>query len=88
MICQRGDMVVGGRMSPRFIWLGLALIFTPVCSAADVDWSGPYLGAFVGYAEANDAWDDSAAPGAPQISPEGIMLGGFAGYAHDAQPLI
>lgn len=74
-------------MSPRFIWL-VALFFPPVCAAADVDWSGPYLGVFAGYAEANDAWDDSVLPGAPKISPEGIMLGGFAGYAHDAHPLI
>lgn len=65
----------------------LSLSFASL-AAADTDWSGPYVGLFAGYTEANDAWDTGATPGALAISPEGIMFGGLAGYAHDAKPLI
>jgi outer membrane immunogenic protein len=56
--------------------------------AAETDWSGSYVGLFAGYTEANDAWGVGAAPAAPAISPEGIMIGGFAGYAHYTNPLV
>lgn len=75
-------------MSPRFAFLLVLAVGPGAAIATAADWSGPYLGLFAGYTEANDAWDDSIAPGAPAISPEGIMLGGFGGYAHEAGPVI
>ncbi len=74
-------------MSPRFL-ASLLICAVAVQPAAAADWSGPYLGLFAGYTEGNDAWNAGVAPGTPQVSPEGALLGGFFGYAHDAQPLI
>jgi outer membrane immunogenic protein len=75
-------------MSPRLVFSFLAFLLGSSAAVAAEDWSGPYLGLFAGYTEANDTWDDAIAPGAPAISPEGIMLGGFAGYAQGVKPLI
>jgi outer membrane immunogenic protein len=75
-------------MSPRFACLAVVALLAPAAAAAETGWSGPYVGLFAGYIEANDAWDTGVAPGAPKISPEGVMLGGLFGYAHDAKPLI
>lgn len=51
-------------------------------------WSGPYAGLFGGYTDANDAWDQGGASGDPSLSPEGIGVGGFAGYAVERAGLV
>jgi outer membrane immunogenic protein len=56
-------------------------------SAASDRWTGPYVGLFAGYADANDAWDQGAAPGDPDLKPEGIEVGGFAGYGFESHGL-
>lgn len=73
-------------MSRAALCLVVGLVVAPVAGAAEVDWSGPYLGLFGGYADANDAWDTG--PTGSSLSPEGFMVGGFAGYAHDAGGLV
>jgi outer membrane immunogenic protein len=62
--------------------------FTAAPRAAEPQWTAPYLGLFLGYGDASDAWDQGGAPGDPQLSPEGIMFGGFAGYTHDVDGLV
>jgi len=57
-------------------------------SAKAGEWSAPYLGLFLGYGDANDAWDQGVAPGDPRISPEGLVFGGFAGYQHDFAGIV
>lgn len=47
---------------------------------AGTDWTGGYLGLSLGYADANDAWDDGGAPTDPTLSPEGGSFAAFAGY--------
>jgi outer membrane immunogenic protein len=56
--------------------------------AAESQWSAPYLGLFLGYGDASDAWDQGGAAGDPHLSPEGIVFGGFAGYTHDVGGLV
>lgn len=57
-------------------------------AAASDPWSGPYVGLFAGYTDANDAWDQGGAPGDPSLSPEGISVGGFAGYTVERAGLV
>ena len=64
------------------------MMFAVVPRAEDSRWSAPYLGAFLGYGDVSDAWDQGSVPGDPQLSPEGIVFGGFAGYTHDVGGLV
>lgn len=75
-------------MSPKHTAFSFSLLLLALTTAgaAEPDWSGPYVGLFAGYTDASDAWDRS--PAVPEISPEGVALGGFAGYSHDADGLI
>ena len=75
-------------MSPKHAALSFSLLSLALTTAgaAEPDWSGPYIGLFAGYTDANDAWDTG--PAVPEISPEGVALGGFAGYSHDADGLV
>lgn len=59
--------------------VGLTVLSVAVASQAT---AGPYIGAFLGYADASEAWD-STTPGEPSLSPEGILVGGLAGYTFD-----
>jgi|CXWL01.1.fsa_nt_gi outer membrane immunogenic protein len=73
-------------MSPRLLGLVVSITFVPAAMAADIEWSGSYIGLFAGYADANDAWGSD--PGMPALSPEGAMFGGLAGYTHNIDGLV
>lgn len=75
-------------MPRRAIALVVSLALAPAATAGDVDWSGPYIGLFAGYTDANDAWTAGSMPPANGLSPEGVMVGGFAGYAHDGEGAV
>jgi outer membrane immunogenic protein len=73
---------------PVFALLIMFLCAGPL-AADEVDlWSGPYVGVFAGYSDANDAWDQGGAANDPTISPEGIGVGGFAGYGFASKGLV
>lgn len=74
----------------RSLWAGFALLVCIPAAAAgeSTTWSAPYLGLFLGYGDANDAWDQGGAAGDLQISPEGVVFGGFAGYTHEMAGLV
>jgi len=63
-------------------------VSTSLADTVSDDWTGPYLGLFAGYTDASDAWDQHGAPGDPAISPEGIDIGGFAGYGFATNGLV
>ena len=55
-------------------------LFAPESFAASAtSWSGPYIGAFIGYDDANNAWTPDSASGGPSLSPQGVLGGGLAG---------
>ncbi len=56
--------------------------------ASATDWTGGYLGVALGYADANDAWDEGGAPGDPSLSPEGGSFSVYAGYGVDLAGLV
>lgn len=47
----------------------------PASAASATSWQGPYLGLFVGYDDANEAWST----GSDELSPEGVLGGGLIG---------
>ncbi len=63
-------------------------IFNANAHAASPEWTGGYIGLSLGYADANDAWDQGGAAGDPAISPEGASLGGYVGYTVDLSGLV
>ena len=75
-------------MSLKRVALASSLLLPSLTTAgaAEPPWSGPYIGAFAGYVDANRAWD--VGPADPEISPEGLTVGGFAGYTHEVDGLV
>jgi outer membrane immunogenic protein len=72
----------------RLIGLATTLSLALAGTAHATDWTGGYLGVAVGYADANDAWDQGGAPGDPALSPEGGSFSVYAGYGVDLAGLV
>jgi outer membrane immunogenic protein len=72
----------------RLIGLAATLSLVLAGTAHATDWTGGYLGVAMGYADANDAWDQGGAPGDPSLSPEGGSFSVYAGYGVDLAGLV
>jgi outer membrane immunogenic protein len=72
----------------RLIGLAATLSLVLAGTAHATDWTGGYLGVAMGYADANDAWDQGGAPGDPALSPEGGSFSVYAGYGVDLAGLV
>jgi len=72
----------------RLVALATTLSIAIAGSARATDWTGGYLGVTMGYADANDAWDEGGAPGDPALSPEGGNFSVYAGYGVDLTGLV
>jgi outer membrane immunogenic protein len=72
----------------RLIGLAATLSLALAGTAHATDWTGGYLGVAMGYADANDAWDQGGAPGDPALSPEGGSFSVYAGYGIDLAGLV
>lgn len=75
-------------MPQKLFGLIVSMVLAPAAAASDTDWSGPYIGLFAGYSDANDAWGAGPGPATSALSPEGVMFGGLAGYTHDADGVV
>ena len=72
----------------RLIGLAATLSLALAGTAHTTDWTGGYLGVAMGYADANDAWDQGGAPDDPALSPEGGSFSVYAGYGVDLAGLV
>jgi outer membrane immunogenic protein len=72
----------------RLIGLAATLSLALAGTAHAADWTGGYLGVAMGYADANDAWNEGGAPDDPVLSPEGGNFSVYAGYGVDLAGLV
>lgn len=71
----------------HFLSTALTIAITSLLTTVSAH-AEPYLGVFLGYGDASDAWAQTAGPDEPELSPEGIAVGGFAGFKHAFNGLV